>query len=1852
MPPKKASSSNNVANANNSAAPASSSTVAASKSSAPSSGSSKSNNNPVVTYDIETEFKNTKIPGFLTFENRIPLFDTVLPHKVRTLFPQCAFEYSIAGDGEVRPEVARVIPHGMILLFCSITGPQSLAAKAIASVEHAFGRNYWRSERELSEFFIDASAFDEKKLKGAMGNARKAPETLGMYVSFIRRKKTFFCSTYFLPEEEKTRPSVSAMKSAVLAFLTTSSVPSQQLRRGDNGAASSSAKNDVIYDDDDYKNHSDYASSSDDSDSASSSSSSSSSSDNGSDGEGDDDDAQSRASESSSDAEEERMELKRKADAAAKKNKKNIDSKGGRGAGAAAARVPSAFDDDKKGRGGSPTFKSSLIPYEEMQHLDHASPAQALESITRIVESLDQRGIAAQHPLQWYSFLYYCENAYCRHRLAQWEMPDVRFALHTQLADALLVRLPSDEEQNRLGIRFPPFSERRPSVGVGDTVVIHIPTEEMILEAPVYAVFPRELGIYANDEVRFSESSNIKFSTNRERPKQILLRVAKDKTPVHITFDSTPFGFRCAALSAAATRGDRAYDFFVNPTGAEVYPAPAPNLRELHASVPEKILKGTFTLIPRGELSRNQAAIVGFMCHPPRGRHELAINGPPGTGKTEVLARGILAILDKDPRARILVASTSHAAVDNLFTRCLFLSIDSNAKKFKDRQGRDSEFRKNFMRFYRSRKMPLSVPKHVLPFTNLFPMVAADELTETSKNMFDEDLAAQMIPTKRVIFTNITAVSKIRHWDKQQFTHVVIDEAQQAALVEGFLALEVLNTNHPTHQFIVAGDTEQIKPHVLFPKIRQWLEPSVLAVANKNTSRFLTMNLDESFRAGDDVAKVQSAIFYKGKLRAAINNSRHEQEADVKQLISTWTRKNMEGTNFPFQFIHIAGAETMGEADSSKAENIKERSAMTYSNPAEVACVANIVSSMLQSGIPPSSVVVLTNFKTQRKAIQSRLDMSHRKGVIRVTCLEEFQGQEADIIIISLVRNQRDDNFLNKDELNTILSRQKYIAIIIGDGNMVRGAGSKKWNQVMAVMTNPENHGAFNYDYETQQFLANSTYDLELSSQKHALNIKEFKPATNMQKSLLFKEYRREEILAQPSAYFVGRVRWFDASRLSSYVETSDQRRFLVARNRFTSAVDVKIDMQAGGGARRFFTIPGDIIALIVDGMEDRVAPLARSEIPTLAIQSQHHPCWPFAENYHFGSVYGKKAPWKIVLEASQRHNSSSSNTKNNTNNHQHKNNNNYMIHVPDEDVDIEIMTGSSYTIRDDDDDRTVFASQQPAGLPVCILRYAKLPPILCEVKMKVVNAGSSSNYAGAQSQQQQNRRYHWGEASPVDKRFPGLPFEHSQVAQAALLRPEEMMDSKVIRFWCELIRPPLNNTNGGFQQQPEQYDGSYNFYRPIKVERSISVTEEPDMHNIRLPSSTVHHQLPLCSPLELTGSNSPLSNPLVNANEVRFIHLKTTESHVGFSLTDPSSSSSSTSAAPSSPSQLQPLAPGSEFMSSPSTDLGGFGFGFSAGGADLTFGGAFGGAFGGVGGAAAFGDQTQQEQQQQQPQSQNGNSKNNNNNNSVNNVNNLTGHLRVGIHVPIVVDSNHESLLFQNGVTGAQYRPPVPSGAQVDVVSIYTDIYSRPGSRQFDCVGDTYFKVERLTNFQVSGTLQEGLKKLSRMVEDAMQANAGGSILNVRLRLSNPESIAAYFGDYRAALELCNVLPSQALLVRRHVRQNSSDGIELAQSEWYVPTLDIKESGNGQHRQCFVSIFGQNEDYDLFTMTRACQPYTSLGALVVQRQMMIVAKLRGATKTAVELDAAEKTFLRNSREMAAWLNALAFVRCADEDFE
>jgi len=197
----------------------------------------------------------------------------------------------------------------------------------------------------------------------------------------------------------------------------------------------------------------------------------------------------------------------------------------------------------------------------------------------------------------------------------------------------------------------------------------------------------------------------------------------------------------------------------------------------------------------------------------------------------------------------------------------------------------------------------------------------------------------------------------------------------------------------------------------------------------------------------------------------------HGTYPNLKDGAKTVNLEPVRGLLRRLQFItHDKPEDTAGTDVSSKSK----------SNSAEVPLVVNAVKYLCENGYGEANMVVLTSYVAQLMKITDALreaklgaDIGERdrdqldddaldaveiaggarrqNKRIRVAVVDNFQGEEADIVIVSLVRSNGDADigFLkNENRVNVLLSRARQGMIVIGNHTTFESKRANVWSEL------------------------------------------------------------------------------------------------------------------------------------------------------------------------------------------------------------------------------------------------------------------------------------------------------------------------------------------------------------------------------------------------------------------------------------------------------------------------------------------------------------------------------------------------------------------------------------------------------------------------------------------------------------------------------------------------------------------------------------------------------------------------------------------------------------------------------------
>ncbi|KAM9350970.1 putative helicase mov-10-B.1 [Symphorus nematophorus] len=391
--------------------------------------------------------------------------------------------------------------------------------------------------------------------------------------------------------------------------------------------------------------------------------------------------------------------------------------------------------------------------------------------------------------------------------------------------------------------------------------------------------------------------------------------------------------------------------------------------------------------------------------------------GPPGTGKTVTLVEAIKQIEKTQPSCHILACAPRNDATDLL------------CKKIVEHVDKHKVFR-----MYAKSCDPKSVPEQLKACSNL-----------EGKN-YHFPAKEKLMEYKIMVTTLFTAGRLItRGIPEGHFTHVFVDEAGHAVETECLIPLAGL-LRAETGQVVLAGDHKQLGPIIKSSfALKYGLGVSLLErmmndfpLYQKNegvfNKRFATKLL-HNYRSHPAILKIPNKLFYDGELQVSADEI-------LRNSYCKWEYLPKKG--FPVIFHGVNGVEVL------------ECGSPSHFNVAEVEELMDYLKKLLESkgkngqaAISLSDIGIITPYRKQVQKIRKALDIVGKDlkvdmNSLKVGTVEEFQGQERRVIMVSTVRSKLEIykpfnlGFVkNEKRFNVAVTRAKALLIVVGNPTLL-----------------------------------------------------------------------------------------------------------------------------------------------------------------------------------------------------------------------------------------------------------------------------------------------------------------------------------------------------------------------------------------------------------------------------------------------------------------------------------------------------------------------------------------------------------------------------------------------------------------------------------------------------------------------------------------------------------------------------------------------------------------------------------------------------------------------------------------------
>ncbi len=316
-----------------------------------------------------------------------------------------------------------------------------------------------------------------------------------------------------------------------------------------------------------------------------------------------------------------------------------------------------------------------------------------------------------------------------------------------------------------------------------------------------------------------------------------------------------------------------------------------------------------------------------------------------------------------------------------------------------------------------SRGVPPSKIKEMAKWLELQEKI--DDLFERVESLEEEAIEEIIEWADVVCATNSVCGSELMN--SRNFDTVIIDEATQATEPSCWLPISL------SEKVILAGDHKQLPPTILNEDAK-FLSKTLFERLVDIFGDEIRSTLEIQYRMNEDIMNFSNKEFYNGVLKADESVADHTLVGLIDNDIGC--ESTVEKSLQPEPSIVFIDTAEMG------AEERTREGSTSKENPKEAKIVFSIISKLLELGMDPSDIAVISPYEDQVDRISREVDEKY----LEIDTVDGFQGREKEVVILSLVRSNETGNigFL-KDvrRLNVSLTRAKRKLVVIGDSATV-----------------------------------------------------------------------------------------------------------------------------------------------------------------------------------------------------------------------------------------------------------------------------------------------------------------------------------------------------------------------------------------------------------------------------------------------------------------------------------------------------------------------------------------------------------------------------------------------------------------------------------------------------------------------------------------------------------------------------------------------------------------------------------------------------------------------------------------------
>ena len=419
--------------------------------------------------------------------------------------------------------------------------------------------------------------------------------------------------------------------------------------------------------------------------------------------------------------------------------------------------------------------------------------------------------------------------------------------------------------------------------------------------------------------------------------------------------------------------------------------------------------------------STQETAVNKVLCT----RDVSIVHGPPGTGKTTTLVEAIYETLHREPQ--VLVCAQSNTAVDwiceKLVDRGVAVLRIGNPTRVNDKM-LSSTYERRFESHPAYPEL-WGIRKSIREMGSRMRRGSYSEREGMRNRMsrlrdrateLEIQINADLFDSARVIASTLVS-SNHRLLNGRRFPTLFIDEAAQALEAACWIAIRKAD------RVILAGDHCQLPPTIkCIEASRGGLDHTLMEKVVQQKPSAVSL-LKVQYRMHEAIMQFPSDWFYHGELEAA-------PEVRYRGILDFDTPMNWIDTS-EMDFHEDFVGESFGRINKQEA-NLLLQELETY---IERIGKKRILDERIDFGL-------ISPYKAQVQYLRGKIKGSSFlrpfRSLITVNTVDGFQGQERDVIFISLVRANEDGQigFLNDlRRMNVAITRARMKLVILGDAS-------------------------------------------------------------------------------------------------------------------------------------------------------------------------------------------------------------------------------------------------------------------------------------------------------------------------------------------------------------------------------------------------------------------------------------------------------------------------------------------------------------------------------------------------------------------------------------------------------------------------------------------------------------------------------------------------------------------------------------------------------------------------------------------------------------------------------------------------